>query len=226
LISNLSFETPEPTHIFGFPGLPSAFGDWGGDLSQIVVADRGIVPLEGQRMLRFDATGNSADAALNTSEVWQLVDASAHAGLIASGQARAVSTAWFNRVAGDAQTDTSFGLTLYAFSGSVADFRNNLIGGNFSSTAFGVLTDGDPVTWEAAGGQWQLPTNTTYLAVRLSASENVLNDGVSPEFDGHYADLVSLEIVPEPSRLVTIACLGVSTGYCRRRGRKDHGCIA
>jgi hypothetical protein len=50
LITNPSFETDEETSIFGYPGVPSAFGDWGGDLSSIVGPENGISPYDGVLM--------------------------------------------------------------------------------------------------------------------------------------------------------------------------------
>ena len=186
LITNANFEVAEPTYIFGFPGLPTTYGDWGGDPSQIVTAERGIVPLAGQRMMRFDAAGNTADPLLNSGEVWQIVDVSSHATQIASGNARALVSAWFNRVSGDAQTDTSFGVTMSAFTGTVSNFWNDVVGGAYTAAGFGVTTDSDVATWEEAAGQWPIPIGTTYMAVRVGAYENIFNDGVAPEFDGHY----------------------------------------
>ena len=54
-----------------------------------------------------------------------------------------------------------------------------------------------------------LPIGTDSLAVRLTTSENVFNDGSYPEFDGHYADVVSAEmvIIPEPATLLLL-CVG------------------
>ncbi len=69
LITNPSFETDEETSIFGFPGVPSAFGDWGGDPSDIVGTENGILPYDGNLMLRFYYTGNYPDILLTTSQV-------------------------------------------------------------------------------------------------------------------------------------------------------------
>ena len=206
LITNPSFETPEATHIFGHPGLPAIFGDWGGDLSEIVVAENGIAPLDGAHMLRFDATGNNADPLLNSSEVWQTVDVSGYATEIAQGDATANLSAFFNRVCGDSQTDTGFGVRVYAFAGAPGSLLTQVVGGtHLDVIGNGIGTDGDPSTWEMVSTSLLLPTGTDFLAVRLAASENVFNDGIHPEFDGHYADLVSANIIPEPATLLLLS---------------------
>ncbi len=218
MVTNPSFETPESTFIFGFPGAPSVFGDWGGDLSEIVPAENGISPFDADHMLRFDATGNSADPILSAAQVYQTFDVSTYAADIAQGIAQADVSAFFNRVNGDAQTDTSFAVHVYAFAGAPGSLQTQLINGSYLDVAGGGLgTDGDPSTWEMASGHLLLPSGTDFLAVRLTASENVFNDGTHPEFDGHYADMVSAEIViiPEPATLLLL-CAG-SVALSRRR---------
>lgn len=220
LVTNPSFETPEDTFIFGFPGLPSTYGDWGGDLSAIVTAENSILPRTGSRMLRFDATGNEADGFLTTSQIRQWIDISPYQDLIRAGRAEATVSAWFNRVPGDDETDTSQGISLYAFTGTMWDFNN------YVAQGFGVLTDGDVSTWEQASGTWLLPTNTNFLAIEVSAYENVKNDGVSPEFDGHYADDVFLAIrgadIPEPSTIVLLLLGGLGLAFYWIRNGEWH----
>ncbi len=197
VVSNPSFETDESTFIWGFPGVPTSFGDWGGDLSEIVSSENSISPYDGSQMLRFDASGNSADPHLSTSEVHQLIDVSAFSSSIQAGSATATASAWFNRVAGDSQTDTAIGLTVYAYSGHPSNFQS-LIGSALASGHEGVLTDSATETWQVVTTSLLLPASTDFLDIRLVASENIFNDGSDPEFDGHYADLVTMEVTSVP----------------------------
>ena len=84
LITNPGFETYETIHIFGFPGLPTVYGDWGGDPGTIVGAENGISPAGGAQMLRFDATGNYPDPYLTHCQIYQLIDISSYAAEIAA----------------------------------------------------------------------------------------------------------------------------------------------
>ncbi len=85
LISNPSFETPETTGGV----LPTTFGDWSGDLSQIVTAENGIVPFDGSRMLRFDGTFLNTSIDGFASDVWQLIDMSPFSTVVSTGLALA-----------------------------------------------------------------------------------------------------------------------------------------
>jgi hypothetical protein len=64
-----------------------------------------------------------------------------------------------------------------------------------------MFTDSDTSTWEMAATQLLIPTNTDFLAIQVLAIEDVYNDTFGTEFDGHYCDMVTLKIVPEPATL-------------------------
>ena len=218
LITNPGFETEETIHIWGHPGLPSVYGDWGGDVGTIVVAENGILPAGGERMLRFDATGNYADPVLSHCQIYQLIDISSYAAEIAAGDATATLSGLFNRVQVDAQTDTAFNLALYALSGPPSAFWPDTF---LQRESAGVYSDSDPRTWESVTTSMLLPVNTDYLAVRLMAWEDVYNDGAYPEFDGHYADQISLTIgtpsVPCEPQTVLLLGLGMLSIIGARR---------
>ena len=204
IITNPGFETDESIPIFGGPGVPSTFGDWGGDLSEIVLTENGITPPDGVRMLRFDASGNTASPILGSCDVHQLLDVSAFSVAITAGLATANASVWYNRVDGDDQTDTRFKLTIYALAGSPASYQTQLINGSWLDSSSGALnTDGNVETWEQANASLLLPVGTDFVGLRIMALENISNDGVEPEFDGHYVDSTSLDVdvAPEPGML-------------------------
>jgi len=64
-----------------------------------------------------------------------------------------------------------------------------------------VFTGGDLNTWEESTADLLLPFGTDYLAIQLRAAEDIFNNFIFPEFDGHYADKVSVTLsgVPLPA---------------------------
>jgi hypothetical protein len=114
-VANPSFETAETVQ-----GFAPTFGDWGVDLSAIVPAENGITPLDGTSMLKFINTGISGGGG-TSADVGQAIDLSSHAALIAGG-ATVNASAYFNRVAGDAQTDTQFTIQMRSFNTNIVLF--------------------------------------------------------------------------------------------------------
>lgn len=185
LLINGGFETSSPSG-----GWPSNYGYWGGDLCDFVTAEQGITPSEGARMLSFVATSN-VPCHLVSCQVYQLVDLSPYTSPVREGVAVATATALFNRVVGDAETDTQFYLNLRACTGSVSNFYPTTY---IASATGGIYCGADPGTWESVTAELALPAEADYLCVGVNAREDIHNDSSAPEFDGHYCDAVILTI--------------------------------
>ena len=174
------------------PGnLPTAPGNWRGDLSASVAAEMGIVPHSGTTMLKFQATDAQPGPDTLTGQQWQVVDLGQFAAAIAAGGVRAEALAWFNRVAGDERTDRRFDLRVMAFDGSPGDLPERYLASNWlAEDTAPLVSAGD--RWQKVGASLPLPPGTTYMLVEISVSEDVSNDADAPEFAGHYADDISL----------------------------------
>ena len=207
LVINPSFETVESIG----DSLPSNYGNWSGDDGTIVTAENGIIPLDGIRMLRFDATSPLGPSETgNTGEVRQIINISGFKDMILTGNAVAQASAYYNRVSGDMQTDNGFTVELTAFDGSPSTFPSRWIAQTYDAAlawavSDGLVTDSNPLTWELCNVRLNLPVNTEFLVVGVKSHENIYNDAVFPEFDGHYADKVSLQIVPEPATILLLS---------------------
>jgi len=210
-IANSSFETPELVD-----GFPTAFGDWGIDVATIVEAENGIVHLEGERMLRFDSTAPSSfgpGANGLDSGTGQLIDIRSILDSVRDGTAAIELSASFNRVAGDAQTDTNFGVLIRSFTGDPSTFPARWP--QWTAQSLEILSaDSAPNTWESIATELLLPANTDFVEVAVLGFENISNDAPPFEFDGHYADRVSLTAkgteVPEPTSILSfLTCLGL-----------------
>jgi len=159
---------------------------WEIDDFSIVGAESGITPHGGASMLRFEATDGTAATSVG-SNVLQVVDVSDHAGSIDLATSTFGVSGFFNRVAGDAQTDTFFVLVLRARDAADVELGNAISP---------YVSDGDTATWEEHSTSLALPVGTRSVQVEIVAFENVFNDAAYPEFDGHYADDVSVSFTP------------------------------
>ncbi len=186
--------------------LPTDYGYWRGDMTNIVHGENDIIPFEGVCMLRFDHTTAHGSSPSIGSELWQIIDVSSYMPLIRSGGAIADAGAWFNRVGVPVETpvDTMFSLGVYAYAGEVGSFPGQWGHRELGSAMLAFESDGYAETWEQIALRWNLPDATDFIAIRVSASENVYNDVTGNEFAGHYVDGVGFTIIPTPA---SIACL-------------------
>jgi hypothetical protein len=190
LLLNPSFEEPP-----GLGSLPTASGNWQGNLASSLPAEMGIAPHDGESMLKFQATAAGSSVHTLTSRQWQVVELGEHAAAIAAGGMRAKASAWFNRVTGGELTDRRFDLRVMAFDGSPAELP-----ARYDASAWLVEATGPLLSranqWQRVGVELALPAATTYLLVEICASEDMFDDGAGAEFDGHYADDLSLVLLP------------------------------
>jgi len=81
-----------------------------------------------------------------SSDMFQAIDLTSVADLVASGNATAIVRWFANRVAGDDQTDTGLGTGIGALTGPVSEFPSKAFGTDqyLSTTGQAISLDGDP----------------------------------------------------------------------------------
>lgn len=213
IVQNAGFESAQPTQF----GDPVMTGQWQGDITTRVGADRGLVPSEGSWMVRFDSTTTSTTASsLTASNLSQDVRLDAFTPAIQGGAVSVTLSAQFNRILGNAQSDAEFDLRVIAKSNSA----------DLADTGFvPFITDANPATWQTFFLPLLLPAGTTHLQIEVAAVENVFDNtsGTLTEFDGHYVDNVVLNIVPEPGSPALVGSASAALlmrcrrNPCRRR---------
>jgi len=205
---NLLFNGGFETEVYLPRGRPDGVGYWEGDVCKVITATDEVSPFEAEHMLHFiysDIDGPSGPYA--GSNLWQLVDVGPVSDIINTANATATLSAYFNRILGDDETDTKFVIEIYAFAGDPATFLSQIGQNNqLANVRAEFFSDGDPSTWENLSVDLAVPVGTDFIAVDILAVEDIFNDALGVEFDGHYADAVSLTIVPEPA---TFSLLGL-----------------
>lgn len=214
LVVNGGFETD-----FANPRGSPAYGFWMvyGE-AEIVSESDGITPFEGSQMLHFLNPIRLAESV--DSMIWQLIDISPFLDEISAGNAIVEMSTQFNRVSGDSQTDTEFRIQIYAFAGPYNSFWPQYWSGDdLTHISESIFTDGDVATWELTTAQLLLPVRTEFVAIGLQSIENIFNDNdiTGLAFDGHYADAVTLTIIPEPA---TLFLLGLGSLALLRKRRR------
>jgi len=180
---------------------PTAYGVWGGDMAEVVPARQGITPREGKHMLQFHHGNFRSSGPANGCQVCQVVDVSRFREAIRAGKVRAFASTFFNRVAGNARTDTRMGMSLIAYSGSMAQhFALSQRRASIATRGAGITADAKPETWEKTAVSMPLPKETSFLVIQLLAAEDMFNDLKGVEFDGHYADSTFVTLVVETPR--------------------------
>ncbi|NIP25986.1 MAG: hypothetical protein GWN67_16725 [Phycisphaerae bacterium] len=197
LLVNGGFETMEILS----GGWPTEYGDWSGDHCYIFGRYGDVWPFQGSRLMQFSGTSSFGCGGGAESQVYQIVDVNAFSDAITDERATASASVYFNRLPGDAETDTEFSLNVRAFAGDPGSFPSlqGMGGMHLAEASASIFTDGDPATWQQCQVQLALPADTDYVVVGISAIENIYNDPCWPEFDGHCADAASLIMVVDPN---------------------------
>lgn len=193
MLANRSFEQGVTAGL-----LPDAAGFWRGDVAESTLPPAGFAAQDGNRILRFVATGSASSTSTLASQQWQIIDVTGFASQIDQGTLRADAEVFFNRVAGSS-VDRLFALDIMAFSGVPSEFPAKFVAGGWLAHRTAELVSDDlPATWERVSASLSLPPFTRYVVVQVYAFEDVVNDGVGAvEFAGHYADGASLKLVPQ-----------------------------
>ena len=177
---------------FADGGLVQFNGDvvgWNREEHLSVPAEQGILPLEGDDMIKLsrmsiDVPGQSAESS-ETLRVLDLRDVSRKED---DPSLRLSTSVYFNQGVGLAHGSTEFSLTVHAISSSEGADRS--IGHKQSS----INSDLNPATWEELASDFEIPEGTDYLLVALNARKEG-SQALLPDFGGHYADQLRLNLI-------------------------------
>jgi hypothetical protein len=188
---NSGFESAHPIVSDVNGGLGA--GGWYGDVAHVVGEHKGVVPVEGRRMVRFV---KSNDEPLEMCEVNQVIDLEK---VLPAGRKRPTSVeaaALFNAVPTEgASSECSFGVTIYAYDVLPSEHPESWPLQADPPLSFGgrqALADDDVRSWQEVKATLQLPEQARFLVIQLSATRP---DHHGEEFPGHFADQATVSLV-------------------------------
>jgi len=205
-LEHASFEDGMPPQPQGVPTQP---GVWSGDFAEIVMEQRGIKPMGGEKMLRFlrsDSAVEPSGATTYVGDMFQVVELRPWRDALADGTAVVEFSAWFNctRASAGADGGMVYQTCVWAFSGEAAALPKIWADHSREELAFGSGTarsDAASPGWQQVTARMIVPPDATLLVVELKVFP--VNRGSAAgviEFDGVYSDDASL-LVRSDARL-------------------------
>ncbi|NER47571.1 MAG: hypothetical protein F6J92_12875 [Symploca sp. SIO1A3] len=195
---------------------PSGFGIWDGDIFSTTGVFGGVTPLEGNQMLRFEALNPNDPGFCCSSDVLQFLDLSQFKDVIETTNSYVSAEAFFNAFERQDLNRNDFTFSLTAHSGELSDFTpSNFLQKNTQT----ITVDNNLTTWENIDFIFDLPSETSYLSLLISAFETDNNGVKKPPLElplpGAFADEVSVTLflkdetqIPEPSNILSSLFLG------------------
>lgn len=191
-------------------GIPAEPGTWSGDFSQVVVAENGIAPHQGQNMLRFLRADNetSLKSELSyVSEVSQVIDLRALRAELTSEDYMLEVSAMFNAITMPANPSYEFSMKAATFRGDIADapslWKDEETG--VSRSACCVNADADTSTWQRVVVPLLVPQDADYIVINCAVVfKGEQKEGSVAEFAGHYVDQVEARLSRSSTELTKI----------------------
>lgn len=163
---------------------------WNREEHLSVPAEQGILPLEGDRMIKLSKLG--IDVPAQSAEISDTVRVLDLRGVIADqgvSTVRLNTSVFFNQSLGIVREATEFSLTVHAIKSENGQ-PNRSIGHQETS----LTGDLNPITWEELNSEYEIPQGTDFLIVALNARREGTN-ALIPDMAGLYADQLNLGLV-------------------------------
>ena len=183
----------EENRRFGEGGIVEIRDDvvvWNREEHLSVPAEQGILPLEGDRMIKLSKLG--IDVPAQSAEISDTVRVLDLRGVIADqgvSTVRLNTSVFFNQSLGIVREATEFSLTVHAIKSENGQ-PNRSIGHQETS----LTGDLNPITWEELNSEYEIPQGTDFLIVALNARREGTN-ALIPDVAGLYADQLNLGLV-------------------------------
>jgi hypothetical protein len=181
-------------------GIPSLAGAWSGDFSRVVMAENGITPKHGQRMLRIlraDHELSSKNARSYVGSVAQVIDLRALRAEFSGSEPLVEVSAHFNAIPMPQRGSFEFNAKAAAFRGDIADAPRlwEDTEASVSRSDRTVGADTDVTTWQRVSMPLALPSDADFLVIEAAVVFKGPQSAQSvAEFPGHYVDQVEVRL--------------------------------
>ena len=163
---------------------------WNREEQLSVPAEQGILPLEGDRMIKLSKLG--IDVRTHSAEVSDTVRVLDLREIIRNQGASTVrlnTSVFFNQSIGIVRESTQFSLTVHAIKSENGEPHRSI--GHLETS---LNSDLNPITWEELNSEFEIPEGTDFLVVALNARREGTN-ALIPDLGGFYADQLHLGLV-------------------------------
>lgn len=181
-------------------GTPAGAGAWSGDFSRVVMAENGITPNQGQRMLRIlraDHELSSKNARSYVGSVAQVIDLRPLRAELSGGEQLVEVSAQFNAIPMPQGGLFDFNVKAAAFRGHIADAPRLWEDheASVSRSARTVVADSEVATWQRVAMPLVVPLDADFLVIEAAVVfKGPLSAQSVAEFPGHYVDQVEVRL--------------------------------
>jgi hypothetical protein len=181
-------------------GIPARAGVWSGDFSCAAVAENGITPRQGQRMLRLLRSDNELSPPNERSyvgEAAQVIDLRPLRGELSGVDQLLEVSAQFNAIPAPPGLKYEFNVKAAAFRGDIADAPRLWEDheASVSRSSHSMLADSEVATWQRVAVPLVVPSDADFLIIEGAVvfREAQVEHG-AVEFPGHYVDQVEVRL--------------------------------
>lgn len=182
-------------------GLVGRLGGWSGDVCQVVPADQGVTPAEGQRMLRLLRADYPGKPERNgyISDVYRVIDLRPYRDLVGGGGVLARATARCNAAEYPPEEKYTGSICMYAFDEATFDRLDEIPDSDLARESLAMTHrrracfDRDPAGWLPIDCELQLPFDADFLLIHIGATHGPESQWRAT-FPGHYLDDVVVSL--------------------------------
>lgn len=205
--SSLTAESFESNASPAVTGLPTIAEQWSGDYSEVVAAQQGVLPAEGERMLkilRADYEGKPDPAGSYCGDLYRLIDVRSLRKNLTSDATTAHAAAKFNMASQPEDEHLRYTLRILALTADQISGDSHYEATQLDESALATARqnlplDNDPATWQIAQTELRLPAQTDFVLIHVGITYGYRADDVHRiTFPGQFVDDIQISLSSYP----------------------------